>query len=121
MTEKTQDLENRSRRQNLIIGLPENTEGTKGIEFVRHLLIQLFGTDTLEKVRPLEVERDHRTLAPKLKSNERPRIMIARLLRYKDRQNILDLARASPNLKYLDFNISIYPDFSTELQQKRRV
>ncbi|KAK6491730.1 hypothetical protein HHUSO_G3877 [Huso huso] len=116
--EKMQDLENCSKRNNIrIIGV---TEGNNCSEYVRRLLCELLGVDVLEKERPLENERAHRSLAPKPRDWERPRPLIVRLLRFQDRQKILDLARSQLPKKMLGKLISIYPDFSAELQAKRR-
>ncbi|KAK6470274.1 hypothetical protein HHUSO_G31243 [Huso huso] len=119
--EKMQDLENRSRRNNIrIIGVTEGLEGNNCSEYVRRLLCELLGVDVLEKERPLEIERAHRSLAPKPRDWERPRPLIVRLLRFQDRQKILDLARSQLPKKMSRKLISIYPDFSAELQTKRR-
>lgn len=61
---KAEDLENRSRRQNLrISGLPEGLEGHWPLQFISRLLQKVFENKVFPT--PLELDRAHRTLAPK--------------------------------------------------------
>lgn len=69
---KLADLEGRSRRQNLrIVGLPESIEGPRPSEFFSQLLVDVLGKDILPS--PPELDRAHRSLAPKPAVGERPR------------------------------------------------
>ncbi|MGH0128776.1 UNVERIFIED_CONTAM: hypothetical protein FKN15_041118 [Acipenser sinensis] len=116
-----QDLENCSTRNNIrITGATEGLEGNNCSEYVRRLLCELLGVYVLEKERPLEIERAHCSSAPKPLGGECPRPLIVWLLRFQDRQKILDLARSQLPKKMSGKLISIYLDFSTELQTKRR-
>lgn len=64
LTFKAEDLENRSRRQNVrIVGIPEGAEGGSPIEFVSQLLHKVIGNKIFPKLSKLD--RAHRTHIPK--------------------------------------------------------
>ncbi|KAI4818627.1 hypothetical protein KUCAC02_003933 [Chaenocephalus aceratus] len=65
LLDRLDDMENRSRRVNLrVINIPEGSEkGRDPTEFISDLLMGSLGTDVLSK--PPELERAHRTLAPR--------------------------------------------------------
>ena len=45
--------------------------------------------------------------------------MIAKVLHFRDRENILRVARTDPELTFDGYRISIYPDFSAITQKQR--
>lgn len=115
---KLDDLEGRSRRQNIkIVGLPENVESGRPTEFVEKLIPNLLGVENFPA--GIKVDRAHRTgpLPPK---GGRPRIMIARLHHYPVKEMILRLARQHSPLKYDGAHISFFPDFTAEVLSQRR-
>lgn len=58
-------------RQNVrIVGLPESVEGARPTAFFSQLLVEVFGDQVLPS--PPELDRAHRTLAPKPGPHERP-------------------------------------------------
>ncbi len=64
LASKAEDLENRSRQQNLrIVGLPEGLEGGSPVEFISRFLQTIIGNDIFPD--PPELDRAHHTLAPK--------------------------------------------------------
>ena len=68
---KAADLEARSHHNNLhSVGLPESIEGPCPANFFATLLTQLLGDQILPF--PAELERAHRSLAPKPQQGERP-------------------------------------------------
>nr|XP_005991374.1 PREDICTED: T-complex protein 11-like protein 2 isoform X2 [Latimeria chalumnae]XP_014341219.1 PREDICTED: T-complex protein 11-like protein 2 isoform X2 [Latimeria chalumnae]XP_014341220.1 PREDICTED: T-complex protein 11-like protein 2 isoform X2 [Latimeria chalumnae]XP_014341221.1 PREDICTED: T-complex protein 11-like protein 2 isoform X2 [Latimeria chalumnae] len=90
--EKCDDLENRSCRSNIrIVGIPEGMEGRSMETFVESLLPKVLGEDTFP--RRLEIERAHRALRPRPGPGERPRIIIAKFLRYQDKTLMTDETR----------------------------
>ncbi|KAL6483832.1 hypothetical protein MHYP_G00087040 [Metynnis hypsauchen] len=75
---KCDDLESRSRRQNIcIVGIPEGESFTLTTSSVSELLKKAFALD-----KPPLVDRAHRTLAPKPMSGDPQRPVIARLHYY---------------------------------------
>uniref|UniRef100_A0AAV2IXN0 Transposase element L1Md-A101/L1Md-A102/L1Md-A2 n=1 Tax=Knipowitschia caucasica TaxID=637954 RepID=A0AAV2IXN0_KNICA len=110
---KCEDLESRSRRNNIrIIGVSE--DHTPSCEYVASLLTEAF---TLAK-QPL-VDRAHRSLAPKPGPGERPRVIVARLHYYSDCANILRRAKALQKMRVRDMSISIFPDYIAKTARAR--
>lgn len=92
LKQKTEDLENRSRHNNIrVVGLPEGSEGRSTTEFMSKFLVDILKYDTF--TTPPELDRAHRTLRPKPAEGEQPRPMIIRFLCYKQREQMIALAR----------------------------
>lgn len=89
------DIENRLRRNNIqIVGLPKKVEGRDPTEFVEQWLLKTFGK---EEFTPLySVERAHR-VPPR---PHPPRTLLARLLKFKDKEIMLRLARECHNIQF---------------------
>ncbi len=118
LTSKLDDLEGRSRRQNIkIIGLPEKVEEGRPTQFVADFLLQILGASNFSK--PLKIDRAHRT-GPVDNARSRPRTMVARLHHYPDKEKILHLARLSSPLMYNRARILIFPDFTSEVLKQRQ-
>nr|XP_014347658.1 PREDICTED: uncharacterized protein LOC106704657 [Latimeria chalumnae] len=121
MWDKIQDLENRSRRNNIrVLGIPEGIEGN-GVSGPALLLTVLRDCLPLESADAIEVERAHRTLGPRPPPDQRPRPIIARFLRFQDRERILRLAREAGELRWRGRSIMIFPDMSRELAVQRKL
>ncbi|KAF3848746.1 hypothetical protein F7725_015243 [Dissostichus mawsoni] len=89
---KLADLERRSRRQNIrIIGLPESLEGPRPTAFFSQLLVDVFGKEVLSS--PPELDRAHRSLAPKPAAGDKPRPVIVRLHRFQVKDLLIREAR----------------------------
>lgn len=113
---KMDDMENRSRRCNLrLTGLPEGCEGGSPIKYVEKLLQNILGADNFPN--GVELQRAHRSLAPRPKPGQPPRVQF---LRYQDKEQALTAARQLGTLRHENNIIRLYPDYSFELQQKRR-
>ncbi|KAL6455899.1 hypothetical protein MHYP_G00357500 [Metynnis hypsauchen] len=81
LREKVDDLENRSRRNNLrIISIPEETEGLQPTLFMGSFFRELFSASKLPS--PPEIDRAHRALIPRPQPGARPRPMLVRFLRF---------------------------------------
>ncbi|XP_044129061.1 uncharacterized protein LOC122922511 [Bufo gargarizans] len=101
---KTDDLENRSRRNNIrIVGIPEETEGTNATEFIEKWLFQLFQDKGLSAL--YAVERAHRVPTRPLPPGRPPRPILAKM------DNVDMVLNGS--------KISIFPDYSAEVQKKQ--
>ncbi|KAJ1108071.1 hypothetical protein NDU88_005454 [Pleurodeles waltl] len=85
---KTEDLAARSRRNNLqIVRVVESVNISHMEHFVEQLLVELLGCETFSDM--FLVEKVHRSLMPWLIPRSPTRSIIARLLRYKDRDSAL--------------------------------
>lgn len=105
---KIDDLENHSRRNNLrFVGFPERAEGSHPEKFLYTWLRDTFGMDA-----PSFSYVDG--IFPPLW--EPPRSLIARILNFQDKVGILHLPREKGPIKYNDNTISVYPDFSADVQ-----
>lgn len=118
MLDKCQDLENRSRRQNLrLVGITEGAEGGNMTQFLADFFPTVLGADNFRS--PVVIDRAHRTLAPRPTNGERPRAIVVRLHYYTDRQKILDLGKAKGRLTYKGDQVYIFPDMSPEVSRQR--
>uniref|UniRef100_A0AAR2KUE7 L1 transposable element RRM domain-containing protein n=1 Tax=Pygocentrus nattereri TaxID=42514 RepID=A0AAR2KUE7_PYGNA len=114
LEDKCEDLEGRSRRNNIrIIGVPEGV-GSCSVSAVSALLKDAF---QLEKA-PL-LDRAHRTLQPPPKQGATPRAIVARLHYFHDCSNILRLARERKRVAVNDLTISVYPDYTAKVARAR--
>lgn len=118
LTAKVTDLEGRNRRQNLrILGLAETTEGGRPTEFFSDLLCEVFGKEMLPS--PPEIDRAHRSLAPKPAPGQRPRPVILRLHRHQIKDLLIREARRRGKLDYRGQQIRIVEDYCPEVLSQR--
>lgn len=115
---KTDDLENRSRRNNVrLVGVPEKIEGSNPSDYFESWLVTVFGKETLSSL--FAVERAHRVPLRPLPPGAPPRPVLIKLLHFKDRDTILRKARDLPDAMINGCRVSFYPDFSAEVQKRR--
>ncbi|KAL1268574.1 hypothetical protein QQF64_033937 [Cirrhinus molitorella] len=113
LEDKCEDLEARSRRNNIrIVGVPEDTLVTTSV--VSKLL-----RDALHLDKDIIVDRSHRTLQPKPKPNERPRAIVAKLHYHSDCVEILRQARQLRHFKVGDMSVSFFPDLTSKVARAR--
>ena len=111
---KVDDLENRSRRNNLCFdGIPEDKNETWMT--TEHKIKQVL-TDHLDvKTEDFSIERAHRVGKVKSQADYKPRTVIAKFLSYKTREQVLNKKKLLKGK-----NIFIREDFSDKIQEKRR-
>ncbi len=110
ITDKMEYLEGQTRRNNLVLDGVTESPGetwTETEEKVQKILMEKL---QLQKV---EVERTHR--AGKPSGGDRPRPIVIKLLRYKDREAILQRAKSLKGT-----NIYINEDFTDSVRRKRK-
>lgn len=110
--EKLDHIENQLRRSNLLIdGIAEEKgETISGLEMkIQQMLLNNLGLDS----STIEMERVHRI--GQFHEGRKPRKIVVKLLRFKDRQRILFSTK-----KLKGTNIYINEDFSDLVQQRRR-
>uniref|UniRef100_A0AAR2K2F4 L1 transposable element RRM domain-containing protein n=1 Tax=Pygocentrus nattereri TaxID=42514 RepID=A0AAR2K2F4_PYGNA len=116
---KIDDLEGRSRRNNIrIIGIPEGTEGTRPTDFVAGLLPKLLGEENFKL--PLLVDRAHRSLRPRPAEGAKPRPFIARIHLFQVKEKILQLRRSHGPLQFQGHKVLIFPDYTSSVMEKRK-
>ncbi|KAJ4939396.1 hypothetical protein JOQ06_028845, partial [Pogonophryne albipinna] len=115
---KLADLEGRSRRQNIrIIGLPESLEGPRPTAFFSQLLVDVFGKEVLSS--PPELDRAHRSLAPKPAAGDKPRPVTVRLHHFQVKDLLIREARRRGELFYKEHKIRLYEDYSSDVLKER--
>ena len=116
---KLDDLENRSRRNNIrIIGLPEKVEGLHPTSFIDTLLRETFGVEAFPT--STIADRAHRiAMVRKNPADSRPRPLIVRIHHFQTKERILKLAREATSVSFRGSQIHFFPDFSAEISRKR--
>lgn len=110
------DMEDLMRRNNIrLVGFPEGVEGKHPEEFLEEWLKVHISPGTFTDM--FAIERAHRVPCKAPPKGTIPRPMIAKILHF--RENILKGARAGPELKFNNYWISIYADFSATTQKQR--
>lgn len=111
--------EDRSRRNNLrFVGIPEGAEKSNVTAFLNEFISATLGIDPTPG--GIEMDRAHR-IGKWLEAGDKNygRTIVARLLRYKDCQAILEAAREKKRLTWNGKQVMIFPDYSRETQRKR--
>lgn len=121
---KTDDLENRGRRKNLVLlGLPEKTEGGNIFDFIQRKLPEWLN---IQNRQTLEFERIHRVgqLLPPPKPGKPknpPRPIMIRFLRFRDCDKFLQAAKKKTTAITEDESeLTFRQDLSAEVRRKRR-
>ncbi len=95
LEDKVMDLETRSRRNNFrLINLAVSKERGDPCKFLEKWLPEVLGT-TLQN--PVLIERAHR-IGPRREGNATPRTLIMRFLNYRDKEAILNAAKAKGDI-----------------------
>ncbi|CAL1602877.1 unnamed protein product [Knipowitschia caucasica] len=117
---KVTDLEGRSRRSNVrLVGLPESIEGVQPTNFFAQLLQEVFGRDLFPSLP--ELDRAHRSLAPKPKPGDRPRPVMVCFHRFQQKELIMREARVRKTLVYQGHTFRLYEDYPSEVVTQRKV
>uniref|UniRef100_F7BM55 L1 transposable element RRM domain-containing protein n=1 Tax=Monodelphis domestica TaxID=13616 RepID=F7BM55_MONDO len=117
---KTDDLENRSRRDNLrIIGLPEDHNKRKSLDIILEEIIQENCPEILEQEGKVEIERIHRSppvFNPQLTT---PRNVIAKFKNNQIKEQVLQAAKKKP-FRYHGNMVRITQDLSASTLKDRK-
>lgn len=115
---RVEDLENRSRRNNVrIIGLKEGVETPGNVDkYVMEILAKAFELSGSE----FEIERAHRSPVPMPEPNEPPRVIHVRFLRSSAREKVLRVARERRGVDWQGSKLSFFEDVTKELAEKRK-
>lgn len=118
LRERVDDLDSRSRRNNLVfVGFPESCEDSGALSFLAGVIPDII---ELDFPKGLEIDRAHRALAPRRADGQPPRAIVARFLRYQDRDRIMQAARNKGKLMWRGHRIMIFPDYSKAVNDKRK-
>ena len=115
---KCTNMEAQSKRNNLVlIGLDEGLEKDdpdKMLQDILKYVLDLTDTDPVP-----EVERHHRSLRPRPAPSDPPRPYLVRMLRWADRQRILQAAVTKKQLAWRGKPFRIFQDLPVEIKRKR--
>ena len=114
---RTEDLEARSRRNNLrITGIKERREdGKRATDFISQCLKETLGLD-----KPPVLDRAHRTLRVRPGDSDPPRAFIIRCHYYQEKEEILKKAGQRKQLTTGDGdNVRIQPDYTQAVAKQR--
>lgn len=89
----------------------------RATEYIEKWLLTIFDKNNFTPF--FTVEQVHRIPTCPLPPGKYPRPFILKMLRYKDRENILALARTKGTIEMNGSKISFFPDFSVEVQKLR--
>ena len=124
LLDRVESMENFSRRANLrIINVPTGSEtGQDPVTFMSNLLFESMGPEVFDKGPP-ELERAHRTLAPRdpAKANKQakgPRAFVVCFHRFQEKERALRWARSN-ELRYKNKVLRVYQDYSVALSTQR--
>lgn len=120
--EKVESLENYSRRNNIrVLNVHEGCEGSDPVKFFANWLPTVLGQEHFPE--PLIIERAHRTLAPRLSAEERPRALLIRLSKYREKilctAAKLSMENKGP-IMYENTPVMFFPDLSASLVKRRK-
>lgn len=118
LTDRLATAEDRSRRNNLrFVGIPEGAEKGDTIAFLNELISTALDIDP--PPGGIEMDWAHRIGTRPTAGDQRSRTIIARFLRYKDCQNVMETARKKKRVVWSGKQVMIFPDYSRETQKKR--
>lgn len=119
MAEGLDDMENRSRRDNIrVLNLREGVEGKQPIQFFESWLPTVLGLDASPGSKGrIKIDRAHRSFGPR---SGRPRPVIIKLHNSRDKLRIMAAVRAKPNLECDGQRVFIHQDLSAAVREKRR-
>ena len=115
---RVEDLENRSRRNNVrMVGLKENKEQRGGVQqYVERILSEGLGLAGQE----FEIERAHRAMGPMPDPDKAPRTIMIRFLRSTARDKVLQVSKEKRGIKWENCKLSFFEDLTRELAETRR-
>lgn len=115
---KLDEMENRNHRNIVrVIGLPGRNEGPNPIAFLEGWFRKTFGATTFTSL--FAIERAHRVPFRAHQSGKYIRPLLLKLVNYNDKVILLQKAREMGVIMYNGVRVSLYPDFSPDLQKHR--
>ncbi|XP_074058436.1 uncharacterized protein LOC141499684 [Macrotis lagotis] len=120
LIEKTTDMENRLRKDNLkIIGIPESHDQEKSLDIIFKELLQQNCPDILEAEGKIEMERIHQSPRERDHKKPTPRNIIAKFQNSQVKEKILQAARRT-QFKYRGAAVRITQDLAATTLEARR-
>lgn len=119
LSNKVDDLENRSRRCNLrIIGIPEAVKGPALFQFLQSTLPDLLSVT--DECAGMVIERAHRLGPVRPEPNSRPRVVIFKTLSFVHKESLWLAYRRLKDLKWDGNRLFVFQDYSAEVTRARK-
>lgn len=119
LSNKVDDLENRSRRCNLrLVGLPEIIKGPELFKFLQITLPSLLHIQ--EACSDIVIERAHRLGPTRSEPEARPRVVIFKMLSFLHKEAIWQASRKQRDIRWNNNRIFIFQDYSAEVTRARK-
>jgi len=99
------------------MGIPEGAEASCPTKFMAEFIPEIMGAEHFPT--PVEIDRDHRSLALKPKKGARPRPINLRLHNCSQKERIMGLAKRRGPLIFRDTPVHIYRDLPAEISKLR--
>ncbi|XP_069075335.1 dendritic cell-specific transmembrane protein [Pleurodeles waltl] len=113
-----EDADGRNRRDKVwVVGLLEGTEGKDMVGFLEEWMRTVVTPGGLTPFFTLE--RAHRVPSRPLEPGRPPRVVVAKLLHYRDRDTLLQRAREAVPFNVANGEVTLFPDFTLDVQTKR--
>lgn len=115
--EKVDNLENRSRRDNIqVLGLKKGAEGSQPVAFFSSWLTKVLGLDITKG--HIKVDCAHRSPSPQ--RGDRPRLVLIKAHNFSDKQHIMSAIKTKCFLEVDGQKVFIQQDLSSAVKEKCR-
>lgn len=119
LSNKVDDLENRSRRCNLrVIGIPETVKGSVLFKFLQTTLPVLLNIE--DECSGMVEERAHRLGPARSEPNSRPRVVIFKTLSFVHKEAIWAASRHHKDLEWNGTRLFMFQDYSSDVTRARK-
>ncbi|KAL1268900.1 hypothetical protein QQF64_034263 [Cirrhinus molitorella] len=126
LTDKVDDMENRNRRNNVrLVGLPEKEEGNDACTFLEAWIPKILEMDlstslVIERAHRLGPQRNKDARMTRREASTPPRTLIMKFLNFKQKEQVLRVARSKGAIPYKEHTLRFYPDVSAEVHKNQR-
>lgn len=119
LSNKVDDLENRSRRCNLrIVGIPESVKSHKLSKFLQTTLPSILNIQ--DACSDMVIERAHRLGPLRQEADNRPRVVIFKTLSFLHKEALWQASRKMKDIRWNDARLFVFQDYSSEVSRARK-
>lgn len=119
LSNKVDDLENRSRRCNLrIVGIPETVKGQDLFKFLQTELPSILQVQSV--CSDMVIERAHRLGPTRQLMENRPRVVIFKTLSFLHKEALWQASRKQKEIRWKDARLFVFQDYSSEVSRARK-
>ncbi|KAL1276429.1 hypothetical protein QQF64_036052 [Cirrhinus molitorella] len=121
LTDKVDDMENRNRRNNVrLVGLPEKED-----MFLEAWIPKILEMDSstllvIERAHRVGPQRNKDARITRREASTPPRTLIMKFLNFRQKEQVLRVARSKGVISYKEHTLRFYPDVSAEVHKKQK-